>query len=135
MDKSFSLIGLSIVLLFATSALAEDPTMDSAAASSAVEALKSSLKGETGFQVDKVVLTTDSAFAPTDTGPAESQQSGTGPSISIARNASGGWVITYTGTLVSAPTANGSYTDVAGATSPYTVTPQQTGQLFYRSKQ
>jgi hypothetical protein len=90
---------------------------------------------EDGFQVDKLVLTTDSAFTPTDTGPAESQQSGSGPNISIARNASGGWVITYTGTLVSAPTANGNYTDVAGATSPYTVTPQQTGQLFYRSRQ
>jgi hypothetical protein len=61
--------------------------------------------------------------------------SGTAPTISISSNASGGWVITYTGTLVSSPTADGSYTDVAGATSPYTLVLQPTGQLFYRSKQ
>jgi hypothetical protein len=90
---------------------------------------------EDGFQVDKLVLTTDSAFTPTDTGPAESQQSGTGPTISVSRNASGAWVITYTGTLVSSATANGTYTDVGGAISPYTVNPQQAAQQFYRSRQ
>jgi len=42
--------------------------------------------------------------------------------------------ITFTGTLQSSPTADGTYSPVAGATSPYTVTGGgQTG--FYRSKQ
>jgi hypothetical protein len=54
------------------------------------------------------------------------------PTISI--QGSGGQLsITYTGTLLSSPTANGSYTPVSGATSPYTVSPTD-AQRFYRAR-
>ena len=59
MDKSYRLIALPIALAFSLGAFANDATTDSAAATSAVEALKSSLKGETGFQVEKVHVTDD----------------------------------------------------------------------------
>ena len=49
------------------------------------------------------------------------------PTISIQ-----GGVITFTGTLMSAETLGGTYTPVAGATSPYTV-PATTTQRFYKS--
>ena len=43
-------------------------------------------------------------------------------------------VITYTGTLQSSATVNGTYSAVAGATSPYT--PPSTGaHVFYRAQQ
>jgi hypothetical protein len=42
-------------------------------------------------------------------------------------------VLTFSGTLQSAPTVNGPWTDVVGATSPYTVTPNQP-QQFYRAR-
>jgi hypothetical protein len=94
---------------------------------------------EDGFSVDKIVLATDSAFAPTETGPAESQQVTTGrPTISITRNASGDVVITYTATatLESALTVNGTYAPVAGASGgTYTPNVQQVPQQFYRAKQ
>jgi hypothetical protein len=92
---------------------------------------------EDGFSVDKLILTTDSAFTPTGTGPAESQLVGTGgPTISVTRNASGSPVITYTGTLVSSPEVNGTYTTVSGASGgTYTVDPQQATQQFYRAQQ
>ena len=91
---------------------------------------------EDGFLLDKILLTTDVAFTPTGTGPAESQQVGSGtPTISIARNA-GALVITYTGTLVSAATVNGTYLPVAGASGgSYTVPTGGTGNQFYRAKQ
>jgi len=60
MHKSFTFIAAPIALAFTAGALANDsPTMNSTAANSAVEALKASLKGETGFQVDKVHMTDD----------------------------------------------------------------------------
>lgn len=43
------------------------------------------------------------------------------------------WKITYTGTLQSATTANGNYTDVPGATSPYTID-TSIGAKFYRAR-
>jgi hypothetical protein len=45
----------------------------------------------------------------------------------------GKWVITYTGVLQSAATVNGTYTDVAGATSPATIS-TATGNQFYRAR-
>lgn len=60
-------------------------------------------------------------------------QVSTTPTISIARSATS-TAITYTGRLQSADTVNGTYTDVAGATSPYTVTTSGT-QKYYRSAQ
>lgn len=60
MHKSFKFIAVPMTLAFAAGALANDsPTANSAAASSAVEALKASLKGETGFEVNKVHVTDD----------------------------------------------------------------------------
>ena len=41
--------------------------------------------------------------------------------------------ITYTGTLQSADTVNGGYTDVTGASSPYTVN-TSTGSKFFRAR-
>jgi hypothetical protein len=93
---------------------------------------------EDGFSADKIVLTTDPAFTPTDTGPAESQQvsSGPQPTIGVARNASGAPVITYTGTLESAAAVNGPYTTVSGASGgSYTPDVKQAVQQYYRAKQ
>jgi hypothetical protein len=53
--------------------------------------------------------------------------------ISIARNNSN-LVITYTGTLLSAPSVTGPYTAVSGASSPYTVSPTGS-KMFYRASQ
>jgi len=58
------------------------------------------------------------------------------PTIAASRNADGSLTITYTGTLVSSDTANGTYTAVAGATGgtytvPANVAP---GAKFYRSQ-
>jgi len=89
---------------------------------------------EDGFLLDKILLTTDSAFTPTGTGPAESQQATAGPTLSIARNGAN-IVITYTGTLHSSATVNGTYLPVAGATSPYTVPTPTVGNQFYRAQQ
>jgi len=53
--------------------------------------------------------------------------------LSISRSGNS-YVITYSsGTLVSSPTANGQYNNVAGATSPYTI-PPGTKTTFYRLK-
>lgn len=93
---------------------------------------------EDGFVVDKVILTTDEAFTPEGTGPAESQSGGggTAPTISISGQASGSVVITYTGTLESAETVNGQFTTVTGASGgTYTVSVQQGKQQFYRARQ
>ena len=56
----------------------------------------------------------------------------TRPTINIARQGST-VTITYTGTLLSSPTANGTYTPVSGATNPYTV-PLSGSANFYRSQ-
>jgi hypothetical protein len=53
------------------------------------------------------------------------------PTISIAKQGAN-WVITYTGTLYSSATVNGTYGPVAGASSPYTV-PAGTKIEFYRA--
>jgi hypothetical protein len=89
---------------------------------------------EDGFLADKIILTTDAAFTPTGTGPAESAQVGTGPALAIARNGAD-IVITYTGTLLSSPTVNGTYTTVQGASGgSYTVSPTNS-QRFFRAQQ
>jgi hypothetical protein len=90
---------------------------------------------EDGFLADKIILTTDAAFTPTGTGPAESQQASTGPTISIGRNAQGQLVITYTGTLVSSATVNGTYTPVGGASGGSYTVPSTAGKQFYRAQQ
>jgi hypothetical protein len=59
----------------------------------------------------------------------------TPPTLTISKNPTTGAVgIAYTGTLQSAPTITGTFTDVVGATSPYPVT--TTGaQSYFRSRQ
>jgi hypothetical protein len=47
------------------------------------------------------------------------------PSISLVRNADGTLTVTYTGKLQTAPTVNGPWEDVEGATSPLTLQPDQ----------
>jgi len=89
---------------------------------------------EDGFYFDKLVLTTNSAFAPTGLGPAESAVVGTGPAISLGRDVSGAPVITYTGTLESVTSLGGTWGTVTGATSPYTV-PTVDSMRYFRSKQ
>jgi hypothetical protein len=53
------------------------------------------------------------------------------PTIS-ASNVGGVWKITFTGSLVSSPTPNGTYSPVPGATTPYTI-PTGSAPAFYRS--
>jgi hypothetical protein len=54
------------------------------------------------------------------------------PTMSLSQ-VGGVWKITYEGTLTSSATANGSYTDVAGAVSPYTVD-TSAGAKFFRAR-
>jgi hypothetical protein len=55
------------------------------------------------------------------------------PTLSLTRTATG-ILLTFTGTLQSADTVTGAWTDVAGATSPLAVIPTA-AQRFYRAKQ
>lgn len=57
----------------------------------------------------------------------------TTPTLGVARSG-GNVVLTYTGSLQSADNVKGPYTAVAGATSPFTVTPAGAGK-FYRAGQ
>jgi len=54
------------------------------------------------------------------------------PEVAIARTATGA-TITFKGTLQKASSVNGTYTDVAGATSPFAVTANEAG-AFYRTR-
>ena len=55
------------------------------------------------------------------------------PKVSIS-NQGTTVTITYTGTLQSSPTANGPYSDVSGATCPYTFSPVGASAKFYRTR-
>ena len=50
------------------------------------------------------------------------------PTVSVARNADGTVTVTFEGTLQSAPTVNGPWTDLAGE-SPLNLTPDQAAQF------
>lgn len=54
------------------------------------------------------------------------------PTLSVSRSG-GNIIITYTGVLQSAPIVTGTYTDVVGATSPYT-TPTTGPERYYRAR-
>jgi hypothetical protein len=54
------------------------------------------------------------------------------PTVSVS-NQNGKVVITFTGTLTSSPTVNGTYTAVTGATSPYTVPTGGGADQFYKT--
>jgi hypothetical protein len=90
----------------------------------------SSINGVSHFDVDYVLIKADGLpsikvdFSPTGPAPASV--------ITISRNAQGGIVLTFDGTLQSADVVTGPFTDVQGATSPHTVTPAGSGK-FYRS--
>lgn len=55
------------------------------------------------------------------------------PTLSLSKQA-GAWIITYTGTLQSSPTLKGTYTDVSGAVSPYTMPIGPGAMQFYRAR-
>jgi len=60
----------------------------------------------------------------------------TTPTLSVVHNADGTISLTYTGNLYSSATVNGSFTKVAGASSPFKVTPGTSGvtaATFYRA--
>ena len=63
------------------------------------------------------------------------------PTLSVTQNPNGTFTLTYTGTLVSSPTAKGTYNPVSGAPTPggsWTVDPKATGAgatQFYRAQQ
>lgn len=56
------------------------------------------------------------------------------PTVAVARQGATA-VITYTGVLQGAELVQGPYTDVAGATSPYTIPAGTTPARFYRTRQ
>lgn len=55
------------------------------------------------------------------------------PTISVARDASGDLVLTFTGKLLRAERVTGPYLEVPGATSPRRVTPTAGGQSYWRA--
>jgi hypothetical protein len=57
----------------------------------------------------------------------------TTPEISIVKAATGA-TITYTGTLQSAPSVTGPFTDVAGASSPHTVVTSGGQEMYFRTR-
>lgn len=58
------------------------------------------------------------------------------PQLKIGADATGKVAVTWsTGTLMSSPTVNGTYTPVQNATSPFPVTPAGGSTTFYRVKQ
>jgi len=61
----------------------------------------------------------------------------TAPSLSFANGSDGSLTLTYTGTLYSSDTVKGTYTAVAGATSPFKLTPKSSAKKasFFRSGQ
>lgn len=64
--------------------------------------------------------------------PAKAPSNNTPPALSIA-NSNGKVVITYEGTLQGSDTINGTFTDVAGASSPFTADTSK-GQKFYKAR-
>jgi len=91
---------------------------------------------EDGFIIDKLLLTQDSAFTPTGTGPAESPVAGTGGAHLTISSSNGNIAITWDapGTLVSSDTVNGTYTPVAGATGQSFQTTAAGAAKFYQVK-
>jgi hypothetical protein len=62
------------------------------------------------------------------------QPSAAPPDIALARDASGAIKITFTGTLQASDTVDGDFTDVVGATNPYTVDTLTDRMKFFRTK-
>jgi hypothetical protein len=87
---------------------------------------------EDGLIVDKILITTNPNYTPTGLGPAESGTGEVQPELAISRS---GNQITIAwsgpGTLESADNILGSWTPVAGATSPFTTAATGSAK-FYR---
>ena len=64
-----------------------------------------------------------------------SSATGGAPTLSFAPNADGSVTLTYTGTLYSSDTINSKFIPLAGATSPYKITPKTSGKAasFFES--
>ena len=95
---------------------------------------------EDGFLFDKLIVTSDENFTPTDVGPAESARVGGGQSdpaeFSLPTTQGNNIVVSWAGagTLQSADAVTGPWTDVANANSPASL-PMTGGQKFYRIRQ
>jgi hypothetical protein len=81
--------------------------------------------------VDKFLLSSDSTFTPTNSGPAESPVVVLGPTITIARSGAD-LILTWPGggALQSSTNASGTYLDIPAASSPFTVSPTGTQKYF-----
>ena len=95
---------------------------------------------EDGFTVDKLLLTSDGGFTPTDLGPAESPVFvppviRVGPGITITRSGTN-VILSWPGggTLQSSTNVVGSYLDIPGSSSPFNVPPAG-AQKYYRVRQ
>jgi hypothetical protein len=81
-------------------------------------------------QVTRVLVNDDASAVPAL--KAYYEVTGQNPSLSISQQ--GGVVrVTYTGTLLSAPSLNGPWAPVVGSTSPYTVDTSGPGPRYFRS--
>ncbi len=89
---------------------------------------------EDGFTVDKLLLTSDSGFVPTDSGPAESPVV-EGPVIIVTRSGTD-LILSWPGggTLQSSTNVVGTYVDIPGSSSPFNVVPVG-AQKYYRVRQ
>lgn len=85
-----------------------------------------SLAGEVLF--DDIYLSKTGILTTTPIGPG---YAGTPPTLQIVKSG-GQWQVVFQGKLLEAPSVNGPWTDVAGATSPYPVTTAG-GPKFYRA--
>ena len=90
---------------------------------------------EDGFAVDKLLLASDIGFTPTNLGPAESSALGLGPTITLTRSGAN-LILSWPGggILQSSTNVVGTYVDILGSTSPFTVTPTGT-QKYFRVRQ
>jgi hypothetical protein len=90
---------------------------------------------EDGFAVDKILLTSHASFTPTGLGPTESPVVVLGPMITLTRSGAD-LILSWPGggTLQSTTNVVGTYVDIPGSSSPFTIGP--TGaQKYYRVRQ
>ena len=90
---------------------------------------------QSGFDFDKLVLTTDPNYLPSasntvpnnDLGPAASQ----GPGITVTRSGAN-LILTWAGggILQSSTNVTGTYNDIVGSGSPWTITPAGAGKVY-----
>jgi hypothetical protein len=82
-----------------------------------------------GFDFDKLLITSNPNYSPTNLGPPESALAG--PAITVTRSGSNLSLSWFgPGTLQSSTNVTGPYADVPSATNPQTVTPSGTHEFF-----